>query len=86
MTDASSYAGVLERIQSAIESARKIFACFTPGEIATEYKAGHDPVTEADKALDVALRKELLREGEGWLSEESADDLIRLEQKTSLGG
>ena len=25
--------------------------------------------------------KELLREGEGWLSEESADDLIRLDKK-----
>jgi myo-inositol-1(or 4)-monophosphatase len=80
MTD-HAYAGVLDRIQSAIESARKIFACFTPGEIAAEYKAGYDPVTEADKALDVALRKELLREGEGWLSEESADDLIRLNKK-----
>lgn len=73
-----SYAQVLDRIQSAIEAAQKIFARFTPGEIAAEYKAGHDPVTEADKALDAALRIELLREGEGWLSEESADDLTRL--------
>src|SRR5438128_179489 len=75
-----SYAGVLDRIQSAIEAAREIFTRFTPGEIAAEYKAGHDPVTEADKALDVALRKELLRDGEGWLSEESADDLTRLDK------
>ena len=77
----SSYAGVLDRIQSAIEVAREVFSRFTPGEIAAEYKAGHDPVTEADKALDVVLRKELLREGEGWLSEESADDLVRLDKK-----
>ena len=80
MTDAS-YDGVLNRIQSAIEAAREVFARFTPGEIATEYKAGHDPVTEADKALDAVLRKELLRDGEGWLSEESADDLTRLDKK-----
>jgi len=76
-----SYDGVLNRIQSAIESARSVFARFTPGEIVAEYKAGLDPVTEADKALDAALRNELLREGEGWLSEESVDDLTRLDKK-----
>ena len=76
-----SYAGVLERIESAIEAAHQVFARFTPGEIAAEYKAGHDPVTEADKALDIVLRKKLLRDGEGWLSEESADDLVRLNKK-----
>ncbi len=77
----TNQAGILERIQSAIDAARNVFAHFTPGEIAAEYKAGHDPVTEADKELDAVLRKELLREGEGWLSEESADDLTRLEKK-----
>jgi myo-inositol-1(or 4)-monophosphatase len=51
---------------------------FTLGAIEAEYKAGHDPVTEADTAVDAALRQELLREGEGWLSEESVDDLSRL--------
>ena len=71
----------LQRIQSALESVRAIFARFTLGAIEAEYKAGHDPVTEADKAVDAALRQELLREGEGWLSEESVDDLSRLEKK-----
>ena len=74
----SSYSEVLERIQSAIEDAKLVFGRFTPGEIAAEYKAGHDPVTEADRELDAVLRKNLLREGEGWLSEESADDRSRL--------
>src|SRR6266700_5054027 len=73
-----SYADVRERIQSAIEAAKVVFARFTPGEIAAEYKSGHDPVTEADTALDAVLRKTLLRDGEGWLSEETADDLSRL--------
>ncbi len=68
----------LERIASALESARKIFDRFTPGAIAAEYKSGHDPVTEADRAVDAALRKELLREDEGWLSEETADNPERL--------
>jgi myo-inositol-1(or 4)-monophosphatase len=77
----SSYSGVLERIEAALGAARDIFSRFTPGKIETEYKAGHDPVTEADRALDAALRKHLLRGDEGWLSEESADDLSRLERE-----
>jgi myo-inositol-1(or 4)-monophosphatase len=75
-----SYAPILERIQAALEASRAVFARFTPGAIETEYKIGHDPVTEADRALDSVLRKELLREGEGWLSEESVDDPIRLQR------
>jgi myo-inositol-1(or 4)-monophosphatase len=77
----SSYSDVLERIEAALTAARDIFAHFTPGKIQTEYKSGHDPVTEADRALDTALRKNLLRDGEGWLSEESADDLSRLDRE-----
>lgn len=73
-----SYSDVLERIQAAIDAAKLVFSRFTPGEIAAEYKAGHDPVTEADRELDAVLRKNLLRDGEGWLSEESADDESRL--------
>lgn len=71
----------LQRIQSALESARQVFDRFTPGAIEAEYKAGHDPVTEADTAIDALLRQELLREGEGWLSEETVDDFSRLEKK-----
>ena len=77
----SAYADILKRIDAAIEAARVVFERFTPGAIATEYKIGHDPVTEADRAVDAAMRKELLREGEGWLSEESVDDVSRLSKK-----
>ena len=76
----NSYAQILERISAALEASRAVFARFTPGAIETEYKIGHDPVTEADRALDAVLRKELLRDGEGWLSEESVDDPIRLQR------
>lgn len=79
--NSSSQADILERIKSALESAGQVFARFTPGAIEAEYKAGHDPVTEADTAVDAVLRQELLREGEGWLSEESVDDFSRLEKK-----
>ena len=74
-------AETLQRIQAALDAARRVFARFTPGEIEAEYKAGHDPVTEADRAVDSVLRRELLRGDEGWLSEESVDDLSRLERK-----
>src|SRR5579859_188630 len=76
----SAYSDILARIEAALEAARTVFARFTPGAIETEYKIGHDPVTEADRAVDAVLRKELLREGEGWLSEESVDDHTRLEK------
>ena len=75
----NSYAQILERIRAGLEASRAIFARFTPGAIETEYKVGHDPVTEADRALDAVLRQTLLCKGEGWLSEESVDDPVRLQ-------
>lgn len=76
----SAYSDILQRIQSALDAAAGVFERFTPGEIEAEYKAGHDPVTEADRAVDAVLRQNLLREDEGWLSEESVDDSSRLEK------
>ncbi len=54
---------LLERIHAALEAARAVLNRFTPGAIETEYKVGHDPVTEADRAVDDILRKTLLRAG-----------------------
>ena len=77
----SSYSDILHRIQAALDAARAVFARFTPGAIETEYKIGHDPVTEADRAVDAVLRHTLLRDGEGWLSEETADNPSRLDKE-----
>ncbi len=74
----SSNSETLQRIQAALEAARNVLSRFTPGAIETEYKIGHDPVTEADRQVDAVLRENLLRDGEGWLSEESVDDATRL--------
>jgi len=71
----------LERIHAALEAAREVLNRFTPGAIDAQYKAGHDPVTEADRTVDDVLRKLLLREGEGWLSEETVDDFTRLDKR-----
>ena len=76
----SSYSDILTRIEAALDAARAVFSRFTAGAIAAEYKAGHDPVTEADRAVDAVLRENLLRPGEGWLSEESVDDASRLDK------
>ena len=75
------YQGVLARIAQALEETRAVFARFTPGAVEIEYKAGQDPVTEADRAVDAVLKRVLLQPEEGWLSEESVDDLIRLERR-----
>ncbi|MDX1389488.1 MAG: 3'(2'),5'-bisphosphate nucleotidase CysQ, partial [Acidobacteriota bacterium] len=65
----------------ALEAASEILTRYTPGEVEHEDKGGGDPVTEADHAVDAAL-KELLPTGDdGWLSEETADDPIRLERR-----
>jgi myo-inositol-1(or 4)-monophosphatase len=74
----SAYSDILTRIDAALEAARVVFSGFTAGAIETEFKAGHDPVTAADRAVDLVLRENLLRDGEGWLSEESVDDYSRL--------
>jgi myo-inositol-1(or 4)-monophosphatase len=74
----SRYADILQRIQAGLDAACVVFARFTPGAIDAEFKAGHDPVTEADRAVDAVLRQNLLRDGEGWLSEESVDDVPRI--------
>ena len=42
---------------------------------------GGDPVTKADRTVDTALRKLLPRDNEGWLSEETVDDLTRLDKQ-----
>ncbi|MGH2272790.1 3'(2'),5'-bisphosphate nucleotidase CysQ [Anaerohalosphaeraceae bacterium U12dextr] len=71
----------LMRIQEALAEAAKVVSAFTPGRIAAEKKAGGDPVTAADFALDKVLKEMLLGPGEGWLSEETADNPDRLNKQ-----
>lgn len=68
----------LRRIEAALDAAARVFERFTPGEVEVLTKSGGDPVTAADEAVDTVLRESLPREGEGWLSEETADDPARL--------
>jgi myo-inositol-1(or 4)-monophosphatase len=71
----------LRRIRRALERAAGVLARFTPSRVGVSYKAHGSPVTDADLAVDEALRRELPRPDEGWLSEESPDDASRLGQR-----
>lgn len=71
----------LRRIESALRAAAEVVGRYTAGSVEWEEKEDSerwDPVTEADHAMDALLKEELPREGEGWLSEETADDRERL--------
>src|ERR1700738_4373318 len=81
MSSSSNSQELLERIHAALDAPRAVLNRFPPGAIEDEYKVGHDPVTEADRAVDDILRKTLLRPGEGWLSEETVDDFTRLDKQ-----
>src|SRR5436309_1278421 len=70
---------VIERIQTAFNATTKALSAFTPRCLRVEQKhGGRGPVTDADRLVSEVLYEALVREGEGWLSEESVDDLERL--------
>lgn len=69
------------RIANALAAAHEVFRHYEGRDIAEESKTGGDPLTEVDVALDLAIRESLSQDGEGWLSEETADDLSRLDRQ-----
>lgn len=71
--------GDLQRIHTALDAVSLLFDDFLSRDVDVEHKAGGDPVTEADYAVDRTLREMLPRDGEGWLSEETEDDPARLD-------
>ena len=72
-------APILDRIEQALEAASHAIAPLIRGAVANvDYKAGDNPVTAADHLANSVLREILPRGEEGWLSEESVDDLTRL--------
>ena len=73
-----SYEPELQRIRKALAKAGELAKSFSPQSVAVRTKGAAGPVTEADLALDRLLFRSLVCDGEGWLSEETVDDLIRL--------
>lgn len=68
----------LERIVQALEASAAIFRARPADSICINEKAGGDPVTDVELAVNRLLFETLVRPGDGWLSEESADDSDRL--------
>jgi myo-inositol-1(or 4)-monophosphatase len=71
----------LAKIEHALALARDVVSTFTSGRIKAELKAGGDPVTAADIELDKVLRQTLVSGDDGWLSEETVDDPVRLKKR-----
>lgn len=72
---------LVRRIGEALSAAGDVLRRFDRGTVNEQKKAGGDPVTEADLAIDSMLRHCLLADGEGWLSEETADDSSQLDRR-----
>jgi myo-inositol-1(or 4)-monophosphatase len=73
---------IVERIRLALGGAREALKEFVPGAVDAEHKpGGRGPVTEADLVADRVLRDLLVRDSEGWLSEESADEHSRMKKR-----
>ncbi|HDK45480.1 MAG TPA: 3'(2'),5'-bisphosphate nucleotidase CysQ [Actinobacteria bacterium] len=68
----------LSRIEQALRRAGETLDAFTAGAIESVLKEGGDPVTAADLAVNEVLAGILPEQGDGWLSEETADDPSRL--------
>jgi myo-inositol-1(or 4)-monophosphatase len=73
---------IVGRIKEALEKAVQALTPFVSGNVKADQKSGdRGPVTEADRAVNRVLHETLLREGEGWLSEETIDDPERLKKR-----
>jgi myo-inositol-1(or 4)-monophosphatase len=71
----------LARILHALEAGSAIVQQSAPGTFSVRDNGGRDVVTQVDRAVSDVLRTVLLKDDEGWLSEEDVDDLARLTQQ-----
>ncbi len=71
----------LDRIRQALDLAAPILRRYADEGFRKQRKEGGDWVTEADLEVDRVLGQALLRDGEGWLSEETRDDPSRLDRR-----
>lgn len=73
----------LDLLRGAAHEAGRLALRLQEAGLDVQWKPGGSPVTNADLALDALLKERLTaaRPDYGWLSEETADDLVRLEAK-----
>jgi myo-inositol-1(or 4)-monophosphatase len=80
--NAAAETEIVSRIYEALEAGATIAKEYSPGNVAFDRKQERDdPVTQADHSINDKLRDLLPRDDEGWLSEETADDPIRLKRR-----
>ena len=54
---------------------------FLAGRFEVHDRSGREAITAVDRKVSDVLRKVLFRPGEGWLSEEDADDRMRFSRE-----
>ncbi len=74
----TKYEKDLDRILRALQAGGKIYRSRSMESIRVDRKNGGDPVTDAEREVNQLLFEMLVQSGEGWLSEESADNADRL--------
>ena len=73
----------MEFARQVAQEAATIVKTYYVGSSEVEYKAGHEPVTEADRSANQHIVSRIVAEfpDDGVLSEESKDDLVRLNKE-----
>lgn len=68
----------IDRIIRALQAGGSVYRSRSMESVRIERKTGGDPVTDAEREVNDLLFEALVQPGEGWLSEESADNSDRL--------
>jgi len=68
------------RIVAALEAGAKVYRSRSMESVRVDRKHSGDPVTDAEQEVNQLLFDMLVQPGEGWLSEESADNSERLQR------
>jgi myo-inositol-1(or 4)-monophosphatase len=71
----------LARIGSVLTRVAELIAATDLPGVEVRFSSNGDPVTDLDRKINDLIRVSLPNEGEGWLSEESSDCLLRLDCK-----
>jgi myo-inositol-1(or 4)-monophosphatase len=71
----------LPRIEAGLQAALEVLKGLRRESMRVDDKGAAGPVTDADRAINDVLTRMLPADGEGWLSEESRDDPVRLERR-----
>jgi myo-inositol-1(or 4)-monophosphatase len=74
----TAYGNDLNRITQALQAGAKIYRSRSMESVRIDRKSGGDPVTDAEREVNQLLFEMLVQPGDGWLSEESADNSDRL--------